>query len=104
MVEKGAGEEGGRTPRPTWDPASTSSDTRADHYSPTDVSESTAKKDNLVWVNPKDETVHLRVDNSASSGSTRNAIKLTGKKTYNTGLFLFDIERQPQCVFCYPSP
>lgn len=68
------------------------------------MSESTAKKDNLVWVNPKDDTVHLRVDNSTAPASMRNAIKLVGKKTFNTGLFLIDIERQPQCASCRFSP
>jgi hypothetical protein len=61
-----------------------------------DVSKSEASSGDLVWVNPTDETIHLRVSDSTASASTRDAIKLVSKATYNDGLFVFDILRQPQ--------
>lgn len=68
-----------------------------------DVSESQAKAEDLVWVNPKDKTVHLRVSPSEAVTSSRNTIKLVSKAVHNQGLFIFDIERQPQVCGVWPA-
>ena len=87
-----------------------------------DVSSDQAWSDDLVWVNPLDQTVHLRVspDKNPSSGG-RDTVKLVSKGMHDNGssavvsaalrslealtivdllvgLFIFDILRSPQYV------
>lgn len=61
---------------------------------------STASDNDLVAL--KDGKVHLRVHPKADDGKLQ-AIKLTSKRQYNEGLYIWDIERMPQVCVC-PAP
>lgn len=75
------------SPRPRSLPPKSAPNDRSDP-SPAlaDVSESQAWEDELVWVNPRDDTVHLRVNPSKSpKNGQRDTVKLVSKDTHNDG-------------------
>jgi len=59
------------------------------------VSQATAKSNGLIRVNVND-TVIIRADHKhVASSSGRMSVRLTSKASYNTGLFLFDLNHIP---------
>ena len=62
------------------------------------VSQSEAQSDHLIQANSG--SVYMGVDmNNTASGSGRKSVRLSSTKTYDTGLFVLDVEHMPTgCV------
>ncbi|GAA5907180.1 hypothetical protein JCM5296_004978 [Sporobolomyces johnsonii] len=66
------------------------------------VDSSTAWSSDLVSVSTNG-TVQLGVSTTQNSGSTRQAIKLTSKQTYQDGLYVWDVQKMPQVCGAWPA-
>ncbi|GAA5954008.1 hypothetical protein JCM21900_005379 [Sporobolomyces salmonicolor] len=66
------------------------------------VGSSTAWSSDLVSVS-LNGTVKLGVSTAQNSGSTRQAIKLTSKQTYQDGLYVWDVQKMPQVCGSWPA-
>ncbi|GAA5924509.1 hypothetical protein JCM1841_004606 [Sporobolomyces salmonicolor] len=66
------------------------------------VGSSTAWSSDLVSVS-QNGTVKLGVSTAQNSGSTRQAIKLTSKQTYQDGLYVWDVQKMPQVCGSWPA-